>query len=52
MKKLGATKFRFEVGDQGDVRRLWHDVLAECPDDREALAKLSPLRGHSRDALP
>ena len=25
--------------------RLWEDVLAECPGDREALAKLGRLNG-------
>jgi glycosyltransferase involved in cell wall biosynthesis len=29
-----------ERGDQAEVRRLWEAVLAECPGDREALAKL------------
>ena len=25
-----------ERGDQAEAERLWHDVLAECPGDREA----------------
>ena len=29
-----------ERGDHAEARRLWEDVLAECPGDREALAKL------------
>ena len=29
-----------ERGDHAEVRRLWAEVLAECPGDREALAKL------------
>jgi hypothetical protein len=29
-----------ERGDHAGARRLWTEVLAECPDDREALAKL------------
>jgi tetratricopeptide (TPR) repeat protein len=29
-----------ERGDQAEADRLWNDVLAECPGDREALAKL------------
>ena len=29
-----------ERGDQAEVRRLWEAVLAECPGDREALARL------------
>jgi tetratricopeptide (TPR) repeat protein len=29
-----------ERGDHADVRRLWEEVLAECPGDREALARL------------
>ena len=33
-----------ERGDHAEVRRLWEAVLAECPGDREALAKLSVLR--------
>jgi hypothetical protein len=33
-----------ECGDHAKARRLWADVLAECPGDREALAKLERLR--------
>jgi tetratricopeptide (TPR) repeat protein len=33
-----------ERGDQADVERLWQQVLAECPGDREALAKLEQVR--------
>jgi hypothetical protein len=29
-----------ERGDHAEARRLWSEVLAECPGDREALAKL------------
>ena len=29
-----------ERGDHAEARRLWAEVLAECPGDREALAKL------------
>jgi hypothetical protein len=29
-----------ERGDHAEVRRLWEEVLADCPGDREALAKL------------
>jgi hypothetical protein len=29
-----------ERGDHAEVRRLWEAVLAECPGDREALARL------------
>ena len=29
-----------ERGDHAEVQRLWEAVLAECPGDREALAKL------------
>ena len=29
-----------ERGDHAEARRLWEAVLAECPGDREALAKL------------
>ena len=32
-----------ERGDDADVQRLWEDVLAECPGDREALARLGRL---------
>ena len=32
-----------ERGDSAGVRRLWEEVLAECPGDREALAKLGRL---------
>jgi glycosyltransferase involved in cell wall biosynthesis len=33
-----------ERGDQADVERLWQQVLAECPGDREALAKLEHIK--------
>ncbi len=33
-----------ERGDLVSAERLWRDVLAECPDDRDALAKLDRLR--------
>jgi glycosyltransferase involved in cell wall biosynthesis len=33
-----------ECGDHAEARRLWADVLAECPGDREAVAKLERLR--------
>ena len=33
-----------ERGDHAEVERLWNDVLAECPGDPEALAKLSRPR--------
>jgi len=36
-----------ERGDHDEVERLWRAVLAECPDDREALAKLQQLKPHS-----
>jgi hypothetical protein len=29
-----------ERGDLTETERLWREVLAECPGDREALAKL------------
>ena len=32
-----------ERGDQVEAERLWNDVLAECPGDREAIARLSRL---------
>jgi tetratricopeptide (TPR) repeat protein len=32
-----------ERGDHAEVERLWNDVLAECPGDREALARLGRL---------
>jgi glycosyltransferase involved in cell wall biosynthesis len=32
-----------ERGDRGEAARLWAEVLAECPGDREALAKLKQL---------
>ena len=32
-------------GDYAEAQRLWEDVLAECPGDREALAKLGRLNG-------
>ncbi len=41
-----------ERGDHAEFERLWHDVLAESPGDQAALAKLSQLRDHGRDALP
>jgi glycosyltransferase involved in cell wall biosynthesis len=33
-----------ERGDYAGVRRLWEEVLAECPGDREALARLARFR--------
>jgi hypothetical protein len=36
-----------ERGDHGEVRRLWEAVLAECPGDREALARLVPAPANS-----
>jgi tetratricopeptide (TPR) repeat protein len=33
-----------ERGDRDAARRLWSEVLAECPGDREALAKLERPR--------
>jgi hypothetical protein len=30
-------------GDQTEARRLWADVLAKCPDDRNAVAKLEQI---------
>ena len=35
-----------ERGDHAEAERLWTDVLAECPGDREALAKLERLKVH------
>lgn len=29
-----------ERGDRGEARRLWEEVLAHCPGDREAMARL------------
>jgi Tetratricopeptide repeat len=37
-----------ERGDHAEAERLWNDVLAECPGDREALAKLGRLRSHAQ----
>ena len=34
-----------ERGDHAEAEQLWREVLAECPGDREALAKLERLRG-------
>jgi glycosyltransferase involved in cell wall biosynthesis len=34
-----------ERGDRAAAAQLWRDVLAECPGDREALAKLDNLSG-------
>ena len=31
-----------ERGDQAEAQRLWTEVLAECPGDRVAMAKLVP----------
>ena len=33
-----------ERGDHAEARQLWADVLAECPGDREALAKLERFK--------
>jgi tetratricopeptide (TPR) repeat protein len=32
-----------ERGDRGEAERLWADVLAECPGDRDAMARLKEL---------
>jgi tetratricopeptide (TPR) repeat protein len=40
-----------ERSDRAQTEQLWHEVLAECPGDREALAKLERLRG-TELALP
>jgi len=34
-----------ERGDHAEAKKLWTEVLAECPGDREALAKLSLVLG-------
>ena len=34
-----------ERGDRAEARRLWHEVLAECADDREAVEMLRRLGG-------
>ena len=34
-----------ERGDHAEAARLWADVLAECPGDREATAKLGRRSG-------
>ena len=39
-----------ERGDHAGARRLWADVLVECPGDREALAKIG--RGSGTTATP
>ena len=33
-----------ERGDHAEAEKLWAEVLAECPGDREALAGLDRLR--------
>ena len=33
-----------ERGHQAEARRLWQEVLAECPGDREALARPGRLK--------
>ena len=35
-----------ERGDQVEATRLWADVLAECPGDREAIAASGEARHH------
>ena len=32
-----------ERGDRDEAARFWHEVLAECPGDREAIAQLRRL---------
>jgi hypothetical protein len=34
-----------ERGDRAEAERLWREVVADCPGDREALAKLQWLAG-------
>jgi tetratricopeptide (TPR) repeat protein len=38
--RLNLATLSVERGDHAEARRLWVEVLAECPGDREALAKL------------
>ena len=38
--------------DPTEAARLWHDVLAECPGDREALAMLDRLSQDRKDPDP
>ncbi len=33
-----------ERGDHAEAERLWNDVLAQCPDNRQALANLYQAR--------
>jgi hypothetical protein len=41
-----------ERGDYAGVRRLWEEVLAECPGDREALARLGRFREETLTPSP
>jgi glycosyltransferase involved in cell wall biosynthesis len=41
-----------ERGDHAEAARLWNEVLAECPGDRQALANLETLRRSSRGETP
>jgi hypothetical protein len=34
-----------ERGEQAEARRLWAEMLAECPGDREARARLARCAG-------
>jgi hypothetical protein len=38
-----------ERGDSVETEKLWREVLAECPGDHEALAKLNGLHGVKPD---
>ncbi len=44
-KRRNLAALAAERGDHAGARRLWEEVLAECPGDREALAKLGRLNG-------
>ena len=41
-----------ERGDFAEPRRLWEDVLRECPGDREALARLGRLNQNAVTVQP
>ena len=43
MTRRNLAALAAERGDRAEVARLWREVLAECPGDRQATAMLRQL---------
>ncbi|HZW34621.1 MAG TPA: hypothetical protein VFF52_28105 [Isosphaeraceae bacterium] len=51
MTRRNLAALAAERGDRVAAARLWREVLAECPGDREALARLQELEARSSPDL-